>query len=90
MNNNSWLAYQLNRPEQKDGIVLAFRRDRYTDDSMTIKLKGLIADAHYELFYEDNGARVIKSGKELKDGIEIKIFDKPGSLLISYKMIENR
>jgi alpha-galactosidase len=90
MNNNSWLAYQLNRSEQKDGIVLAFRRDRYTEDSMTIKLKGLITDAQYELFYEDNGARVIKSGKELKEGIEIIIFDKPGSLLISYKMIENR
>jgi hypothetical protein len=26
MDDNFWLAYQLNRPEQKDGIVLAFRR----------------------------------------------------------------
>jgi hypothetical protein len=90
MNNNSWLAYQLNRPEQKDGIVLAFRRDRFTEDSMIIKLNGLVANAQYELFYEDNGARISKSGKELKDGIEIKILDRPGSLLISYKMIENR
>lgn len=87
MNNNSWLAYQLNRPEQKDGIVLAFRRDRFTDDSMIIKLSGLAADAQYELLYEDSGARIIKSGKELKEGIEIKILDKPGSLLISYKEI---
>ncbi len=90
MNNNSWLAYQLNRPEQKDGIVLAFRRDRFTEDSMIIKLNGLVSDAYYELFYEDHGARIAKSGKELKDGIEIKILDRPGSLLISYKMIENR
>jgi hypothetical protein len=89
MNNNSWLAYQLNRPEQKDGIVLAFRRDRYTDDSMIIKLNGLVPDAQYELLYEDSGARVTKSGQALKDGIEIKILDKPGSLLISYKMIGN-
>ena len=89
MNTNSWLAYQLNRPEQKDGIVLAFRRDRFTDESMAIKLNGLVADAQYELFYEDNGARVVKSGKELKDGIEITILDKPGSLLISYKMMGN-
>jgi len=89
MNNNSWLAYQLNRPEQKDGIVLAFRRDRFTDESMTIKLHGLIADAQYELLYEDSGAKIVKSGKELNDGTEIRILDKPGSLLISYKMIEN-
>ena len=85
MNNNSWLAYQLNRPDQKDGIILAFRRDRYTDDSMIIKLNGLEADSKYELYYEDNGARIIKLGKELTEGIEIKILDKPGSLLISYK-----
>lgn len=89
MNTNSWLAYQLNRPEQKDGIVLAFRRDRFTDESMIIKLNGLVADAQYELFYEDNGTRVVKMGKELKDGIEITILDKPGSLLISYKMMGN-
>lgn len=88
MNNNSWLAYQLNRPEQKDGLVLAFRRDRFTEESMIIKLNGLVTNAQYELFYEDNGVRIAKSGRELKDGIEIKISDKPGSLLISYKMIE--
>jgi alpha-galactosidase len=88
MNNNSWLAYQLNRPENKDGLVLAFRRDRFTDDSMTVKLNGLVSEAQYELFYEDSGAKVVKSGRELRDGIEIKILDKPGSLLISYQLIE--
>ena len=88
MNNNSWLAYQLNRPEQKDGLALAFRRDRFTEESMIIKLNGLVTDAQYELFYEDNGVRITKSGKELTDGIEIKILDKPGSLLIRYQMIE--
>ena len=89
MNTNSWLAYQLNRPEEKDGLVVAFRRERFTDDAMIIKLNGLVADAQYELFYEDNGVRIIKTGKELKNGIEIRISDKPGSLLISYHMVEH-
>jgi Alpha-galactosidase len=88
MNDNSWLAYQMNRPEQKDGIVLAFRRNRFTSDSMIIKLGGLVKNSRYELFYEDSGAKIIKSGKELAEGIEIKILDKPGSLLISYKRID--
>jgi alpha-galactosidase len=87
-NDNSWSAYQLNRPEQKDGIILALRRNRLTDDSMIIKLGGLVKDTHYELFYEDSGTKIIKSGKELAEGIEIKILDKPGSLLISYKMVD--
>jgi alpha-galactosidase len=89
MDNNFWLAYQLNRPEQKDGIVLAFRRERNTDESMTIKLSGLVADSQYELFYEDYGLKINKSGKELMDGIEITISAVPGSLLINYKMVEN-
>jgi alpha-galactosidase len=89
MDDNFWLAYQLNRPEQKDGIVLAFRRERKTDESIQAKLKGLVQDARYELFYEDYGVCAIYTGKELMNGIDIKIPTKPGSLLISYKMIEN-
>jgi alpha-galactosidase len=89
MTDNNWLAYQLNRPEQKDGIVLAFRRDRYTDESIHVKLSGLVANAKYELFYEDSGIKIQKLGKELMDGFDIQILEKPGSLLISYKKIEN-
>ena len=85
MTDNNWLAYQLNRPEKMDGIVLAFRRDRFSDESIHVKLSGLITDAKYELFYEDSGLKIQKYGKELMDGIELKINDKPGSLLISYK-----
>jgi alpha-galactosidase len=88
MTDNNWLAYQLNRPEKKDGIVLAFRRDRFSDESIHVKLSGLFTDAKYELFYEDSGLKIQKYGKELMDGIELKINDKPGSLLISYKEIE--
>jgi hypothetical protein len=73
MDNNFWLAYQLNRPEQKDGIVLAFRREKNVDESMQAKLKGLNADSKYELYYEDYGVRAVYSGKELMDGIDIKI-----------------
>jgi alpha-galactosidase len=90
MDADFWLAYQLNRPEQKDGIVLAFRREKSPDESIHIKLGGLVANSQYELFYEDNGVRIKKSGKELMAGIDIYITEKPGSLLISYKMIENQ
>ncbi|MFA7288495.1 MAG: glycoside hydrolase family 36 protein [Melioribacteraceae bacterium] len=87
MDNDFWLAYQLNRPDRKDGIVLAFRREKNIDESIHAKFKGLIADSNYELYYEDYGINIIKSGKELMDGIEIRIMEKPGSLLIIYKEI---
>jgi alpha-galactosidase len=89
MHETFWLAYQLNRPEQKDGIVLAFRRENCHDESIQVALKGLAAGSKYELLYEDLGIKIIKSGKELMEGINIEIPEKPGSVLISYKMIEN-
>ena len=89
MNDNQWLAYQLNRPEQKDGIILAFRREKNIDEAIQVKLKGLVENARYELFYEDYGVCAIYTGKELMNGIDIKIPTKPGSLLINYKVIGN-
>jgi len=87
MGANFWLAYQLNRPEKKDGIILAFRREKCLNETLPVKLCGLNADSNYELVYEDEGIRIIKSGSELMNGLELKISDLPGSLLISYKMI---
>jgi alpha-galactosidase len=89
MNETFWMAYQLNRPENKDGIVLAFRRANCRYDSIQVKLKGLSAGSKYELLYEDLEVKTAKSGKELMDGIDIIIPEKPGSVLISYKMIKN-
>ncbi|MDP4174085.1 MAG: alpha-galactosidase [Bacteroidota bacterium] len=86
MDANFWLAYQLNRPEQKDGIVLAFRREKNQEESIQVKLSGLNPSSAYELYYEDSGLKIIKSGKELMEGIEIRIPEKPGSLLISYRV----
>jgi len=81
----SWLAYQLNRQEKGDGIVLAFRRKECTDDTITIHLNGLEPEAKYELDYEDYNIRLQKSGKELLEGLAISIPQKPASLLIHYE-----
>jgi len=87
MDSDFWMAYQFNRPEQKDGIVLAFRREKNLNEMISVKLKGLDADSIYELYYEDFEVKVNKSGKELMAGFDIKITEKPASLLISYKKI---
>ena len=92
MNNQSdsvWLAYQLNRPEQKDGIIIAFRRGDCQNESILVKLRGLDKNAKYELFYEDEKIQSQKSGKELMDGLEIVLPQKPASVLINYKQMAN-
>lgn len=82
-----WLAYQLNRPDQRDGIILAFRRSGSNEESIHVKLSGLEDNTIYEVNYEDYGVIIRKSGHELMDGFDISIPQKPSSLMISYKSI---
>ena len=87
LKNKAWLAYQLNRPKQMDGIILIFRRENCLEDTYKIKLYGLNEKATYELLYEDYKIRINKTGEELMDGFEVFIPQKPSSLLISYQLI---
>ncbi len=81
-----WMAYQLNRPSREDGIVIAFRRAGSSRDSIMVKLSGLRAAENYEMYFEDYGLRVLKTGRELMDGIALTISQRPASLLIRYKI----
>lgn len=85
---NSWLAYQLNRPEKGDGIILAFRREGSFRETLKINLKGMEKNAIYELFYEDYKMKIDKTGDELMGGLELYIPARPSSLLISYRIKE--
>ena len=87
LKNDTWLAYQLNRPEKGDGIVIAFRRENNINESLVIKLKGLGENSVYELFYEDYNFKINKTGAELMNGFEISVPTRPASLLLSYKII---
>jgi alpha-galactosidase len=84
---DKWLAYQLNRPMQKDGLVIGFRRKMNMNSSITAKLSGLDKKGVYELYYEDNESRIRKTGSELMEGIELTIPKTPSSLLIQYKLV---
>jgi alpha-galactosidase len=64
---NYYLAYQLNRPENMDGIIVAFRREQNNDESIHIKLRGLVNDTRYELYFEDYGIHINQTGKELAE-----------------------
>jgi alpha-galactosidase len=80
-----WMAYQLNRPMEYDGIILAFRRAECGSESIIVKLKGIDRNAVYELYFEDYGLRMDKSGSELCEGMKLSIPLKPASLLVSYR-----
>jgi alpha-galactosidase len=85
---NAWMAYQFNRPESSDGVILAFRRNATNVTTINIKLKGLIAGENYEVNYVDYGISQVYTANKLSDGIDIKIPQAPGSLLITYNIIK--
>jgi len=82
-----WAAFQWDRPEERDGIVLAFRRPQAAATSIPARLQGLEPGADYELDFVDYGLTIVRSGRELADGITLKIAEAPGSLLVKYRRV---
>lgn len=80
-----WMAYQQNRPDKGDGIILAFRRPGCPAEKLTVRLRGLEPHGHYRLLFEDTGEKVTKTGAELMKELVLECREKPGSLLISYE-----
>jgi len=84
---DAWAAFQWDRPEERDGIVLAFRRPLAQQAAIEVKLGGLDAGADYEVSFEDYGVTVVRSGKELAAGLTLKIPEAPASLLVKYRRV---
>ncbi len=83
---NVWVAYQLHKRSDETGLVFAFRRGKEAPKTIVVKLSGLNPAVDYELTNANDGSKFIKSGKELKNGIELQSADAPGSVLLKYKI----
>jgi alpha-galactosidase len=84
---DAWAAFQWDRPEERDGIVLAFRRPMALQASIVVKLGGLEPGADYEVNFDDYGVMVVRSGRELAGGLTLKIPEAPASLLVKYRRL---
>ena len=82
---NIWMAYQLYRPSDKSGFVVAFRREACPDKTHTVKLSGLDPDAVYSITNKDTGETVSKSGLELAEGFVLTLDQPRSSLLLKYR-----
>lgn len=83
---DGWSAWQYDRPDLKEGMVLALRRPTSPFTVMTPVLHELDPDAHYELHDADTGETNVQTGKSLMEsGVQLKIDAMPGSRLITYK-----
>jgi alpha-galactosidase len=89
LNEESWIAWQFDRPGNAsgaDGMVQAFRRTACGQAGQTFRLRGLDPAATYEVTDLDEGKPRKVSGKELmENGLAVEIKDKPGAAVISYR-----
>ena len=85
--NTSWCAWQYNRPEENDGIILAFRRPNSPMPRAEFELKGL-SEGQYKFTDADSGEEKIMAFDEIKTkGIDVIISKKRSSKLIRYHKI---
>jgi alpha-galactosidase len=78
-----WLAYQLNKPSDQSGIVVAFRRKDCREETLTVKLHALNPETVYVLENANDESVTNKTGKELTEGITLNA-NAPGSVLLKY------
>jgi alpha-galactosidase len=86
---DNWIAWQFDRPEAKQGMVQAFRRDRSSYESARFKLLGLNPNARYSVTNLDAPeAKLEVSGRELMEiGLLVPIHSQPGSAILRYKQL---
>jgi len=83
---NIWLAYQCDRPDRGEGMVMAFRREKASEATLTIEIRGLKTHGAYELEDVDRGTTRVASGRELAQGLRLNISTRPGSALLLYRL----
>jgi alpha-galactosidase len=82
-----WMAWQFNRPENGEGFVQAFRRQKSVYSAAQLKLRGLDPEVTYVLKNYDVSGTTSSSGRDLMEkGLAITIPKPPGAVTIKYSI----
>jgi alpha-galactosidase len=85
---DAWAAWQFDRPDLGEGMVVAFRRHASPFPLWEARLQGLDPEADYELSSWDDQSIERMAGRQLMaEGFPVTIADKPGSALFTYRRI---
>ena len=80
-----WLSYQCDRPDLGEGMVMAFRRKMAMENSITVKLRGLITGMTYEVEDLDSHRTRTATGQELATGLRLDLAAPGSSALLVYR-----
>ena len=82
----AWIAWQLDSPSEKRGLVQAFRRQDSPFESARFRLGGLQADASYFIRDLDSQEESRRTGRELMEsGLSVTIRNRPGVVNLVYR-----
>jgi alpha-galactosidase len=84
--NDLWMAYELSRPDQGRGLVVALRRPGSPYESARLVLRGPEDNASYEITNLDTRERTTATGSDLRrTGLAVSLNTRPGSALFLYQ-----
>jgi alpha-galactosidase len=84
-----WTAFQLDRPDLNEGVVLVFRRQQSPFTEARFFLKDIDENAAYQLENADSNVKISTDGRTLlKQGFTVKIENTPESQLWFYKKLK--
>jgi len=84
---DQWMAYQLDRPDKNQGLVVVLRRQNSPFESARFPLQSLNTAANYTVTNLDTGKVIQETGRGLMEkGLPIEFASRPGSALLVYRM----
>jgi alpha-galactosidase len=85
--NDAWVAYQLDLPEEGEGLVVVLKRPQSGYTHAVFGLHALIRGATYEISNLDTSESLIMDGEGLVGGgLEVILLKKPDSGLFRYRI----
>ena len=92
LSDESWTAWQWNRPEEKDGLVIALRRPKSASATVELHLQHIEEKAVYDVEFRstyDKGQTTKMKGADLAR-LTIQLSDAPDSELVFYRQEPKR
>jgi len=81
-----WMAYQLDLPEEGRGMVVVLKRPAGPFLKARLPLRGLSEDAQFKITNLDTKQETVRSREQLlEDGIEVELTGKPDSVIFRYE-----
>ncbi|MEW6239159.1 MAG: alpha-galactosidase [Candidatus Omnitrophota bacterium] len=86
---DAWMAYQLDRPDLGEGLVVILKRPQSPYTAGRLALHELDPEANYQISPFGGKVQETLSGKELMEkGANVALMERPDSALLLYKRID--